>query len=146
MKLVGFNFSKIGAEKYSKTLVENLKVNTNIDIADVKDVKSDVIQSKESLLGVDFSYEISYEPKFAKIFFSGMVLVSMPAKEAELFIKEWAKKSVPEEFRLPLFNVILKKCNLKALQLEEEINLPSHVPLPSVKPAKNSAQGSSPKK
>jgi peptidoglycan hydrolase CwlO-like protein len=29
----------------------------------------------------------------------------------------------------------LTKSNLKALQLEEEMNLPLHIPLPSLKPA-----------
>jgi len=30
---------------------------------------------------------------------------------------------MPEEFRVLLFNVILRKANLKALQLEEEMKL-----------------------
>jgi hypothetical protein len=49
------------------------------------------------------------------------------------FIKQWKQKKLPEEHRILIFNVILKKSNLKAMQLEDELNLPLHIPLPSVK-------------
>jgi len=32
-----------------------------------------------------------------------------------------------------LFNIILKKSTLKALQIEEELNIPLHMQLPSLK-------------
>jgi len=31
-----------------------------------------------------------------------------------------------------LFNIILRKCHVKALELEEDLNLPLHVQMPSL--------------
>jgi len=133
MKIVAFNLLKIHAEKTSQNLIENLKVNTNIDISDIKEVKSDMFNSKESLLAINFQYIIEYEPKFANLSFTGIVLISLSQKEAKDLLKEWENNKIPEEFKLPLFNTILKKSNLRALQLEDELALPPHIPLPSLK-------------
>jgi len=34
--------------------------------------------------------------------------------------------------RVPLFNFIMNKCNIKALYLEDEMGLPLHIPLPKI--------------
>lgn len=133
MRLIGFSFLKIHAEKLSSKLSADTKVNTNINIVDIQEVKSEVFNSKESLLSVKFDYNISYDPDYASVSFSGMVLISLLTKEAKDISKQWKESKFPEEFKLFLFNVILKRSNLKALQLEEELNLPSHIPLPSLK-------------
>ena len=41
-----------------------------------------------------------------------------------------------EEFRILLFNIILRKANIKALELEEQMNLTLHIPLPTLKKQK----------
>ena len=133
MKIIGFNFSSIHAEK-SDNSAENLNVKTNIDISEIHSVKSDFFNPKESLIGVKFEYKIDYEPEFAKIYFIGTVLFSMDSKESSEILKQWEDKKIPENFRMSLFNIILKKSNLRSLQLEEELNLPLHIPMPSLKP------------
>jgi hypothetical protein len=50
-------------------------------------------------------------------------------------LKQWESHIIPEEFKIPLFNIILKKSNFKALELEEDLLLPSHIPMPSIKPS-----------
>ena len=47
--------------------------------------------------------------------------------------KGWKDKEIPEEFRIAIFNIILRKASVRALQLEEELNLPYHMPFPSIK-------------
>jgi hypothetical protein len=49
-------------------------------------------------------------------------------------LKKWKNKKIEDEVRVPLFNLILTKCNLKALQFEEEFGLPTHIPFPRVSP------------
>ena len=51
--------------------------------------------------------------------------------------KDWKKKKFNHPVKLPLFNFIMEKCNLKALQLEEEVSLPFHIPMPKLAPAPN---------
>lgn len=132
MKIVGFNFKKISIEKTSDKF-KDLKINTNIDIIKVKQIKPEIFQPKEELIEVEFDYLIDYNPNIAKISLSGTVLVMADTKIIKNFLKQWKKKKLPEEHRILIFNVILKKSNLKAMQLEDEMNLPLHIPLPSVK-------------
>jgi hypothetical protein len=135
MKIIGFNFSKIHAEKSDKAF-EKINIKTNIDISEITEVKSDIFDKKESLVGTRFEFKVDYEPEYAQISFNGFVLFSLEKKEADEVLKLWKDKKISENFKVVLFNAILKKSNLKALQLEEELNLPLHIPLPSVKSTK----------
>ncbi len=132
MKLIGFNFNKISIEKKPKERPKDLKINTNIDISEIKQTKPGVFNTKEEILAIQFYYKIDYTPDFAKIGFSGSVLLSLEPKIAKKILKQWKKKQVPEEVRTPLLNLIMTKSNIRALQLEEEMNLPYHIPLPSL--------------
>lgn len=132
MRLIGFNFTKINAEKLSENST-GLKINTGIDISDIREVKSTFFKTKEEMIAVSFEYNITYEPSFAKLSFSGNVLLGIEPKKAKEIIKMWKEEKVPEDFRLVVFNIILKKSSLRALQLGEEMNLPPHFPLPSLK-------------
>ncbi len=133
MRAIGFSFSKIGIEKFNE-ISENLKVGTEIDISGIKDVKSDVLKTKEEILEVSFYYKINYEPKVAKIEIEGKILLAADPKKAKEVLKQWKKKAMPQDFRIPLFNMILKKSSLKALALEEDLNIPLHMPMPTFKP------------
>lgn len=135
MKIVGFNFTKISAEKLKEPseLKEQLKINTQIDVPELTEVKSHLLKTKEELIGAKFTYGVNYEPGFAKIELEGRILVAVEPKIVKDILKQWKKKKMPEDFRLFLFNVVLKKSSLKALYLEEELNLPLHMPMPSFK-------------
>jgi len=136
MKLIGFNFNKISIEKKSDKK-ENLKINTNINIVDISEIKTDFFNSKEILLGVQFNYTIDYSPNIAKIFFEGNILLSIDPKEAKEILKEWKSKKLQDNFRNIVFNIVFRKCNIKALQLEDEMNLPLHLPMPIIKNQKD---------
>lgn len=136
MKLMGFNFTKINVEKMSNNL-ENLKLNTKIDISEISDVKSNLLKTKDEIISVRFSYGIFYDPDVAKIEFEGGILLALDSKKAREVLKQWKDKKIPDDFRLNVFNLILKKSSLRALQLEEELNLPTHFPLPSLKLPEN---------
>jgi len=129
MKVIGFNFDKISAEKL-KERPENLKISTNIDVSDIKEVKTDILKTKEELLQAKFSYNVNYEPGHAILELRGTALLALEEKQAKEVLKEWKKKQMPEGFRMMLFNTILRKSALKSMHLEEELNLPLHIPLP----------------
>lgn len=134
MKVLGFNFTKISIERFPKK-AEGLKINTDISIQEITPVNTDLFKTKEEFLGVKFSYNISYDPEYAKVDFLGDIVISLDSKDAKEVLKEWKDKKFPEDFKIFVFNVILKKSNLKALELEDEMNLPLHLPLPSLKKA-----------
>ena len=115
---------------------KDLKIESNVDIESVEEAKSDII-SKESLIEVRFRYVISYSPNIAKVDLKGILLLMVDSKEFKSFMKSWKDKEIfPSEYKVMLFNVILKKSNIKALQLEDEMGLPLHIPLPTVKDIK----------
>lgn len=131
MRVVGFDFKKISVERF-KDQVENLKFNTKIDISSLNTIKSDLFKSREELLKIDFVYSVFYEPEFAKIELVGNIIISVDQKMARDVLKSWQDKKTSEEFRVFMFNIILRKSNIRALQLEEELGLPPHIPLPSL--------------
>ena len=135
MKVIGFNFTKINIERLKDTLEpsEQLKISTQIDVPELKDVKSDILKTKEEILAAKFVYGVNYDPGFAKVELEGKILMALDSKTAKEVLKQWKKKKMPDDFRILLFNVILKKSSLKALDLEEELNLPLHMPMPSFK-------------
>jgi len=136
MRIIGFNFNKINIEKFSDK-IEKLKINTNINISEIKEMELDLFKTKEQFIRVKFTYNIDYEPKMAKIELVGNIVFGAESKIAKDVLKQWEGKKIPEDFKIILFNVILRKSNLKALQLEEELNLPLHISLPSLKKQEN---------
>jgi hypothetical protein len=137
MKVIGFNFIKVNAERYAKFNLENLKINAKMDISSIESLKSTLLNTGEDIIGVEFVYSLQYEPDSAKIELAGNVICSLEPKLAKEILKEWKDKNIPEDFKMMIFNLILKKASLKSLELEDELGLPYHIPLPSLKKGNN---------
>ncbi len=132
MRVIGFNFEKISAEK-KKQPKGKLQINSNINIKDIKQEKIDVVKD-QPVLKLDFEFKVEYKPNIAHIKLEGLILMLVEKDESKNILKKWKKKKIPDDIRVPIFNLILTKSNLRALQLEEELNLPTHVPLPRIRP------------
>ena len=135
MKIVGFNFKKVFGERIGESL-DDVKIETGISIAEIKPFNS-LLKSKEEPIEVNFDYTINYNPDFAKIELSGTLVISLEQKESKEVLKEWKNKKIPEEFKIYLFNHILKKSTIKAIQIEDELHIPIHINLPSVSGKQN---------
>jgi hypothetical protein len=68
--------------------------------------------------------------------FKGVLAIALDKKMGEEILKKWKDKETVKDFKLAVLNVIFKKCNIKALQLEEELGLPLHMPMASLQPGK----------
>ncbi|MHA1659080.1 MAG: hypothetical protein ACTSUT_08175 [Promethearchaeota archaeon] len=136
MRLVGFNFNKINIEKSSDNF-KDLKINTNIHISDIKEIQQDLFKSKEEFLGIDFEFTIDYQQDIAKLEFKGKILIAIEQKKAKEILKNWKDKKIDEDFKIVIFNIILKKSNIKAIQLEDDMNLPTHITLPTIRKKEN---------
>lgn len=133
MQIIGFNFEKILAEKKNITKGAKIQINSNINIKSIEQEKIDIVKD-QSALRFNFEFKVDYKPDIAEILLQGFVLVLVPKDESKNILKKWKKNEVPNDIRIPLFNTIMTKSNLKALQLEEELNLPTHIPLPKIRP------------
>lgn len=132
MKTLGFNFTKISAEKIN-SLNKDTKITSGINISSIEESNFDLLKTKDSVLIVKWKFEISYNINVAKILFEGNLNVALDSKKSKEVLSKWKDKKLDEEFNLVILNIILKKCNIKALQFEEEFNLPTHFKLPSLK-------------
>jgi len=132
MKVIGFNYSKISIDK-KKNPDQNLKIETDISVIDIKEADSKMLKTKELILEISFEYSIHYNPDFAKIDLAGKFILTSESKNAKDVLNLWKKKELSPSFRISLFNAILKKTAPKALQLEDELNLPPHFSPPILK-------------
>jgi|WetSurMetagenome_2_1015567.scaffolds.fasta_scaffold210843_2 hypothetical protein len=132
MQVIGFNFDKISADK--KKLPEGkIEIKSNINVKSITQEKVELLKDKD-VVKFSFEFYVDYLPDIAKILFEGSILAIFEKEQFKDVLKKWKNKKISDEIRLPLFNLILTRCNLKALQFEEEFNLPTHVPLPRISP------------
>jgi hypothetical protein len=135
MQVVGFNFTKIKAERNQKFKPSSM--NTNIEFINLEKEKlealkdSDVIKTS-FLFGVNYGDEKKKE-KDALVSFEGHLLLSVNKEESKELLKSWKKKQLPDSYKLPLINLVLRRCSTKAIQIEEDLNLPFHIPIPKVR-------------
>lgn len=131
MRVVGFGLTKVEAEKLSASF-SSFGIETSINLESVD--QNEILPKKEGNLYLDisFKYTIEYTKKIAKIALSGKIVLLVEEKAGEEILKNWKKKDLKEELKLGIFNSILMKSNLKALQIEEDIGLPPHFKLPTL--------------
>ena len=147
MQTVGFQFTKIHAERdpdYKKSSLQQ-----DINFTNIEKTEIPIAKESEGLI-VSFIYSLLYtDPdksekgeksekktphKNAEITFEGKIILTASKDEVKNITKDWKKKIVPNTLKIPLFNLILKKCSIKAAQIEEDLSLPIHLPLPKIAP------------
>lgn len=129
MTIVGFNFEKIFAERNS-SLQGNINIRNNLNIVDVAEEKLP-IQKSEEVLKFNFEYMVEYMENIGQIKIAGHVLLMDEQKKTKEILKYWKKeKKVTDDVMQQIINTILFRCNIKALSLSQEVNLPPHIPLP----------------
>jgi hypothetical protein len=131
MKLMKFNYSKIKIEKL-KEITPDTKIETGLNISDISSLNSNSKNTEEGLR-VFFNYSLNYEKDVAKIELDGNLLVIVDSKAAKGILESWKEKKLDEDFKVNILNLILRKVNLKAMELEEELNLPLHIPFPTLR-------------
>ena len=135
MKIIGFNLTKVLSEKKEES-PSKVEINQNIDIKNIS--QESIPITKEPILKLDFTFSINYSGNFAKTEFEGIMLIIPENNELKEVLKSWKDKKISEEIRIPAFNFIMSKCNVKALSLADDLNLPYHIPMPRIDPQKKS--------
>ncbi len=138
MRIIGFNLTKVSAERFQgKTLGADRS--TNIEFINIEKEENQIAKEDSEILKVSFKFSVVYggkdkkEESSAEVILSGFIILMANKEESEDLQKAWKKKELSNSFRVPIFNFILKKCSIRALQLEDELNLPSHLPMPQLK-------------
>jgi hypothetical protein len=133
MTVVGLQLNKIIVDKQAP-VKGKVSVNNNVAVKDVEKTDLTFGASKQDALKFTFEFKASYEPKIATITMEGNVTYFDKADAIDSIHKNWKKdKKVPPDVMTPILNSILTKCNVEALLLSREVNLPPPIPLPRVK-------------
>jgi len=134
MTIIGFNFTKIEAEK--KELIKGkININNNVSIKNVEEKKMSLSGDKQKVLSFTFEFIAKYDPNVGSISFKGNVLLMEDSKKVKDLLDEWKKdKKLPKEVMPNILNTIMNKCNIQALILSEQINLPPPIPMPKLAP------------
>ncbi len=137
MKIIGFNFEEIHAHKNNEFKRSN--ISTDVTFNDIDKSKLDVLKDNETIKA-NFKFIVSYKDADNlssdlknEISINGLLLLMVTKDESKEFIKSWKTKELPKDKMIGLYNFILRKCSVKALQLEEELGLQPHIPFPQVK-------------
>ena len=130
--IVGFSFTKLSAEKH-EAAKGKIDINNNVSIKDIQESDFSLGKEKQNVVKFIFEFTSNYEPKVGTILFEGEILYLEDPKKIKEILSSWKKeKKVPQEMMAMLLNTILTKCNVQALILSQEINLPPPIPMPKV--------------
>ncbi len=128
--IVNFLLEKISVEK-KKDVVGNVEVKNNAKITNITEQTIDALGNKQGTLNIQFTFSIEYEPKTASILIEGRIIDIMDDQEKKIVMDTWKKeKKIDPKYSSAWMNMILARCNVKALTLGNEVNLPPHIPFP----------------
>lgn len=133
MTILTINFSKMLIEK-TGTPPGAVRINNNINIADVKE--SDISFGKASQKAIIFKFEFTskYDPEIGNILIEGNTVYMGDDKVMKTVLEGWKKnKEVPQEVMSEVLNNVLSKCNVQAIILSRDIQLPPPIPMPKVR-------------
>jgi len=132
MTIIANNFTKITIEKKGAAKGK-VSISNNVSIDSVEKTEINVGTTKQPALRFVFEFVSKYEPKLGDIVLNGELLFLEKADKVNEIVEEWKKtKKVPKDVMAPILNSILTKCNIEALLLSREINLPPPIQLPRV--------------
>jgi len=136
MAIVSFTFNKFDVER-KKPLKGKVSINNNVAVKDAKAANLSI--GKSTTKALQFSYEFSakYEPDIGHILITGDITYLTEEKKIKEIVDGWKKdKKLPDDVMNEVINQILNKCNIEALILSKELNLPPPIPMPKITPKK----------
>jgi hypothetical protein len=132
MTIINFIIKKVNAERLMETHSQ-VSVTNNVSIKSVEIYTLSFGTIKEEGIKYSFEYKTNYTPKIGEIIIAGDIISMEPKEEKEKIIVQWEKqKSLSKEIMVPLLNYILGKCNIEAIILSKNVNLPPPIRLPTV--------------
>ena len=102
---------------------------------------SQVINTAENLLTIEFQYTASYGP-IGMIKLDGTIVCE--DNEAKQLTKEWQNtRKMPDQFASNLHTAVMHTCVPEAVGIAKDLGLPPPIPLPQVRLGADSKKGQS---
>jgi len=132
MPIIGFNFTKINVER-KEGAAGKVSIKNNVTIKDVEETNLAFGKEKQNALKILFEFASKYEPKIGSILIEGNLMFMGESKKVKEILNGWSKdKKIPKDAMSAILNNILTRCNIQALILSQDVNLPPPIPLPKV--------------
>ena len=132
MAVVGFSFSKISAEK-KKGMQDKVNINNNVSIKSVQEADLALGAAKQKGVRFEFIFTSDYSPDVAMITLEGELLYVGQDAIVKEVLDSWKKeKKLSKSVTSEIFNNILSRCNVEAIVISREINVPPPIPMPKV--------------
>lgn len=132
MTIVGFSLTKFSLER-NEIPIKKLEIKSKLHLTSMEKQDIKLVEGKDTIR-FNFEFNIEYTPNLANISFKGYILFISDPKQTKEILDEWKKtKKINKELQTQVYNFIFHKCNIKALEIEEDFNLPPHLQLPSIK-------------
>ena len=132
MVIVGFNFTKINAER-KKPLQGKIQIQNNVGIINVEEYRLNIGKSTESGVKFLFKYDTIYSSDIGSISLEGEILFLEEQKKVKDILARWKKeKKVDQPIMIQIMNTILMKANIQALNISQDLGLPAPLQLPKV--------------
>lgn len=133
MSIIGFNFTKISAERKKAEKTGQVQVSNNVDIKEIRESEIKISSDEQISLTFEFEFNSKYEPDMGYIKLGGHVMTIENKESGQKILDEWKdSKKVNSSVMKNILNTILAKANVQALIVSRDINLPSPIPLPKV--------------
>jgi|TARA_Y100000310_G_scaffold159627_1_gene159313 hypothetical protein len=126
MPVIAFNIESIFAEK-NKPVTKETKIENNMTIKDISSL------TNKTLAKFNFEFATEYQPEIGNLRVNGHLVFRDEDKKIKEILDIWNKtKKIHKDLMNDITNFILVKCNIKALELSQQVNLPPHIKLPMV--------------
>ncbi|MEK6916379.1 MAG: hypothetical protein AABW92_01420 [Nanoarchaeota archaeon] len=127
MAIIGFNFKKMTVEK-KKSPTGNINIKNNMTVTKVRQANLNLGANQQKGVEFSFSFHVGYEPDIATIDLEGSVLYVAENKITEEILKKWEKnKELSQELMKEVSLHVVSKCNVQAIVLSKEMQLPPHI-------------------
>jgi len=134
MPIIGFNFDSISAEKHKPISKEGVTIKPNVSIKNISKESFNLGKNKQDMLKIDYVFKVEYLPEFGEINIKGHMLFMEDPDKLKNILTKWKKdKKLDEEMALQFINTIMIRCNIRALNLAEDVSLPPHLRIPTLK-------------
>ncbi len=131
MTIVKINIHKVSAQRNLDSVGGQVKINNNVSITNVENMKFDIPGRKG--LRFTFAFNCNYEPDLGKTEVEGQVMYVEEEQKVSKILESWQKnKRIPLDVMEDIVNAALHKGNIQAIKISEDLNLPSPLPLPKV--------------
>jgi len=125
IKFAGARFTKIGSER-NMSFDGKLEIKTNVKITSLEKT-----ETPKDTVKLSYGFEIDYG-ELGNIGIEGDIFLTGDSKTIKELLKTYKEKKFESPEYMAITNLIIQKATIKALELEEEINLPLHIKLPSL--------------